>query len=498
MLSRRYFLGSTAAVLAVAASRRSVLAQTSDIGQLLLTRDGLGLAELVKAGEVSPLELTVAAVQNALALDGRMNAITTPMYEQALAKAAGMRRQGPFAGVPFIVKDNIDVAGQYTTNGSRVYQASYATRSAPLVLAQEAAGLTLIGKGNMPEVGALPTTEGQLLGPCHNPWNLDYSSGGSSGGSAAAVAAGIVPLAHASDGGGSIRIPASCCGIFGLKPSRRRMLWGSSDQTSYAADNCVSRSVRDSAMHLALGQDRSTTAPFPPVPFVSGPSERRLTIGIDLRNYFEEMPDPDVQRVVEETAELCRQLGHTVIETSSPVDAEFETRFNQFFGFRMVGLAEAAAAKAGRPASETGLLDVFVRQWADFASRFTQDDVAQANAYMRSLTAEYAAWLSEMDVFLSPVMTGSAPKLGYLFDPTVPFDEMFDRIARFASYTPIQNALGLPAMSVPSGMSADGLPIGSHFVAPAGREDVLLGLAYELEQARAWKDMWPAHSAAKV
>ena len=266
MLSRRDFLGSTAASLVCATAGKRAAAQVSDIRQVLLSTDGLGLAALVKSGEVTPSELCDAAVETALALDQNLNAITTPMYNEARDKAADMRRQGPFAGVPFVVKDNLDIAGQYTTQGSRVYRDNYRPRSAPLALAQEAAGLNLIGKSNMPEVGALPVTEGQLLGPCRNPWNLDHSSGGSSGGSAAAVAAGIVPLAHASDGGGSIRIPASCCGVFGLKPSRRRMLWGSSDQTTYAADNCVSRSVRDSAMLFALGQDRSPTAPHRPIP----------------------------------------------------------------------------------------------------------------------------------------------------------------------------------------------------------------------------------------
>lgn len=400
--------------------------------------------------------------------------------------------------MPFVVKDNLDVAGQFTTNGSRVYADNYAHRSAPLALAQEAAGLNLIGKTNMPEVGAIPTTEGQLLGPCRNPWELGHSAGGSSGGSAAAVAAGITPLGHASDGGGSIRFPAAFCGIFGLKPSRRRMLWGSSDQTTYAVDNCVSRSVRDSAMLFALGQDRSPTAPFRAIPYIDGPASERLTIGIDLRNFFGEMPDPQVQRSVEAMAQLCEDLGHTVIETQQPVDGEFETRFNQILGFRMVGLAETATAKAGRPPSETGMLEAVVRQWADFASNFTAEDEAQASQYMQELSAKYAEWQSGMDVFLSPVTVTPPPELGFLYDPSVPFDEMFARLGRTASYAPVQNALGLPGMSVPSGFSDAGLPLASHFVAPAGREDVLFALAYELEEAQPWWDMWAPTSIKTI
>ncbi|SFL61782.1 amidase family protein [Shimia aestuarii] len=496
MFSRRSFLCSVAAVGVTAATSTRTFASNADIRQLMMSTDGLGLAKLVKAGEVTPRELVEASVDAALALDARLNAITTPMYGQALSKADGMRRQGPFAGVPFVVKDNLDVAGQYTTHGSRVYSDNLQTRSAPLALVQEAAGFNLIGKTNMPEVGALPVTEGQLLGPCHNPWSLGHSSGGSSGGSAAAVAAGIVPVAHASDGGGSIRIPAACCGVFGLKPSRRRMVWGASDQTTYAVDNCVSRSVRDSAMLFALGQDRSPTAPHAPVPFVAGPSDRRLRIGFDLKNFYGELPDPEVQQAIEETAKLCESLGHEVFETQSPVDAEFELRFNQIFGFRMVGLADAAAARAGRSPEETGMLDVFVRQWADFARNFSPEDEARASQYMVDLGRTYAEWMADMDVFLSPVMAGVAPPLGWLFDPEVPFEEMFARIAAFGSYTPIQNTLGLPGMSVPAGTNAQGLPIGSHFVAPAGREDVLFELAYELEAARPWWGQWAPVSIA--
>ena len=203
------------------------------------------------------------------------------------------------------------------------------------------------------------------------------------------------------------------------------------------------------------------------------------------------MPDPDVQRAIEQTAQLCQDLGHEVVETTSPVDSEFATRFNQIFGFRMVGLADAAAAKAGRPTSETGMLDVFVQDWAEYArSNFTSEDQELAAAYMLDLAAKYADWLSGMDVFLSPVMSSPAPALGRLFDPGVGFDEMFERVVRLVAYTPIQNALGLPAMSVPTGMHGEGLPIGSHFVAPAGREDLLFALAYELEQALPWAGTW--------
>ena len=265
-----------------------------------------------------------------------------------------------------------------------------------------------------------------------------------------------------------------------------------------AADNCVSRSVRDSAMLFALGQDRAPTAAFAPLPFVAGPGTKRLRIGLDLHNYYGELPDADVARAIEETAQLCRDLGHTVIETRSPVDAEFELRFNQIFGFRMLDLARAATARAGRPPAQSGLLDTFVMQWADLAATFTQDDADQAAAYMQRLGAQYADWLAGMDAVLTPVITIPAPRLGTLFDPDIPFDQMFARVAGMTSYTPVQNALGLPAMSVPLSTSAGGLPIGRHFIAAAGREDLLLALAYELEQAKPWQQAWPPLSAAHL
>lgn len=498
MFSRRDFVGSAVAASALVLSGVRLRAQTSDLRQALTTNDGLGLAKLVKSGEVTPSELAEAAVQNALALNPRLNAITTAMYERALERARDMPKQGPFAGVPFVVKDNLDVAGMYTTHGSRVYADHLAGESAPLTHVQDAAGLNLIGKTNMPEVGALPTTEGQLLGACHNPWNLAHSPGGSSGGSAAAVAAGIVPLAHASDGGGSIRLPASMSGVFGLKPSRRRMVWGSSDQTGYAVDNCVSRSVRDSAMLFALAQDRSPTAAFRPIPFVAEPTTERLTVGIDLRNYHGESPHPDVAHAIEETARLCEGLGHRVVEVESPVDGAFENHFFALFAGRTVGLMELAQSRAGRPVSQTGMLDRFVQGFAEAGQRLPADAVDRATEYMTGLGREYSEWLSSMDVFLSPVCKAPPPELGYLFDPEEDFDEMSRRVFEFTSYTPVQNALGLPAMSVPLGMSVDGLPIGSHFVAAAGREDLLFALAYELEEAKPWAASWPPNSAVNL
>ena len=495
MFSRRQFLYISASAAAMSSQAAKSIAQSANADNLLQNNDGLGLANLVKSKNVSPRELAEAAIKNAEKLDGKMNAITTRMFEQALKRADTLPLQGPFAGVPFVVKDNLDIAGVITTHGSKVYENHVAPSSAPLSLIHQAAGLNVIGKTNMPEVGALPSTEGQLLGPCHNPWNLDHSAGGSSGGSTAAVAAGIVPVAHASDGGGSIRIPASCCGTFGLKPSRRRLVWGSSDQTGYAVDNCVSRSVRDCVMLFALAQDRSPDAPFKPMPFFSDPGKKRLKIGLQIKDYYGGMPHPDVQKAIKETASLCQDLGHTVVEVEAPVNGdEFVEHFFALFAIRTMDLATLAEKKAGKPVSESGMLDRFVYEFGLTGSNLPKDAAAKAMEYMKALSQKYTAWQASMDVFLTPVLNAPPPKLGYLFDPQRDFKEMSDRVFRYLPYTAVQNALGLPAMSVPLGMSSDSLPIGSHFVAPAGREDVLFALAYELEQAKPWANNWAPHS----
>ena len=496
MITRRKFVkqtGLAAAAMALPSLPHHAAAQAKS--NALLNHDAIGLATLVKSKKVTPRELAESAIRYVEALDGDLNAVTTKMFELALKRADTLPLQGPFAGVPFLVKDNLDIAGQITTHGSKVYADHKASRSAPLSKVHEIAGLNVIGKTNMPEVGALPTTEGQLLGDCHNPWGLEYSAGGSSGGSAAAVAAGIVPLAHASDGGGSIRIPASCCGIFGLKPSRRRMVWGSSDQTSYAVDNCVSRSVRDSAMLFAIAQDRSLGAPHKPLPFVSGPNRRRLRIGMGIGNYYGGMPHPDVQKAIENTARLCEDLGHTVVKAKAPVNGdEFVKHFFSLFSARTMQLAEIAEKKAGKPVSESKLLDRFVYDFAQTGKNLDANAVPEAMAYMAKLSQTYTQWLAAMDVFLTPVVNTPPPKLGYLFDPKLDFDVMSKRVFGYLPYTAVQNALGLPAMSVPLGKSSNGLPIGSHFIAAAGREDLLFALAYELEEAKPWAKSWPPNS----
>jgi amidase len=451
----------------------------------------MGLAELVRKKQVSPKELVEATIKRIEALDGKINAVVTRTFERALAAVDKVDLDAPLAGVPYLLKDNIDVAGVRTSNGSAVYKDNIPTVSAPMVKAHETAGLIITGKTNMPEVGLIPSTESKFLGACHNPWELGHSAGGSSGGSAAAVAAGYLPVAHASDGGGSIRIPASCCGVFGVKPSRRRMLPGSSDQTEFMVDNCVSRTVRDSALLFSLTQNRSSDAPFKPLEFVSGPSKRRLKIGLSIQDYFSKMPHEDVRKAIEATAKLSEDLGHTVVDTENPINgSEFEEHFLAIFSEKISKLVDAVTAIAGKPAAESGLLERFTIDFEAKGRSMGSDGIEKAKKYMDATGVKVAQWMQSFDLVLTPVLSTPPPKLGYLFDPTQDYEVMSRRVFDYLPYTPVQNALGLPAMSVPLGMSSEDLPIGSHFTAKAGDEKTLFELAYELEQAKPWADQW--------
>lgn len=501
MLTRREFIKNTSLGIAAMTAPSWIGCTTSKTQTAsLLNYDAIGLAELVRTKQVSPKELVEETIRRIEALDGKINAVVTRTFERGLAAAGNIDPEAPLAGVPFLLKDNIDVEGVRTSHGSAVYKNNIPAASAPMVKAHEAAGLIILGKTNMPEVGLIPTTESVLLGACHNPWNLEYSTAGSSGGSAAAVAAGYLPVAHASDGGGSIRMPSSCCGVFGLKPSRRRMLAGSSDQTEYMVDNCISRSVRDNALLFSLTQNRSSDAPFEPLEFISGPGKRRLKIGLCIKDYFGKPPHPDVHKAIEATAKLCEGLGHTMVEVEYPINGvEFEANFLAIFSQKISKLVDAVTTKTGKPAAESGLLELFTIDFGEEGRSMGRDAFEKGEKYMDATGSAVTQWMQSFDLLLSPVLTTPPPKLGYLFDVTRDYKVMARRVFDYLPHLPIENALGLPAMSVPLGMSSDGLPIGSHFVAKAGDEKTLFELAYELEQAQPWAGRWAPNSAkAKV
>ena len=486
-LSRRHFLKSTAATAAVAgaygAGFRPALA-APDLARL----DALAQADLVAKGEATALELVNAAIARIEKVNGQVNAVVTELYDRAREAARGELPKGPFTGVPNLVKDLNSLAGTRLTNGSRMFAENVSPATEPIIAANEAAGFVMVGKSNTPEFGLLGTTESLLLEPCHNPWNLEHSAGGSSGGAAAAVASGMVPLAHATDGGGSIRIPASCCGVFGLKPSRGRIfLGGDTLPGDIGVQHCVSRSVRDSAALFAVTEMTGEGAVLAPVGRVTAPGKKRLKIAFDTMSYYGTEPDADVKAALEDTAKLCADLGHEIIPARNPVEGE--AFIDAFLTVWASGPSRLVALAKENGLDPEEVLEPWTNGLAAHFNAKPGDAMEKALAAFAAATAKVNAFMADYDVWLTPMLASAPPKLGAQ-DPRVPFDTLYERTIRYVAYTPLHNAAGTPAMSVPLSWNDKGLPIGSQFAAPLGGEKVLFELAFELEQARPWADKY--------
>ncbi len=467
------------------------------------TYDGLGLAELVRTGAVTPAELVEESITRIERHNPQLNAIIYKMYEQA--RATAVRRPnsaaGAFYGVPFLLKDILgNYAGVPTTAGCRFMTGAPATRDDTLVVRYKAAGLNVLGKTNAPECGILPTTEPALYGACRNPWNVAYSTGGSSGGSAAAVAAGIVPLAHANDGGGSIRIPAACCGLVGLKPTRGRNPMGpdiGDFAGGLAVDHVVSRTVRDSAAALD-----ATHGPEPGDPYAAPPVLRpyldevqtppgRLRIAFTTKNLSGKPLHPECVAAVESTAKLLEELGHTVEDAAPDVDNNALTS-----AFLAVFVAAHAAVIDG-----FGMMHGRVPSEKDFEGLtwglYQQGKQIPATHYVLStmmlqIAARRIARFHETyDCWLTPTL-GTPPIKNGVIDINEP-DPMkgMAPILDYVPFTPIQNATGQPSISLPLHWTSDGLPVGLMFTARCGDEATLFRLAAQLEQARPWRDRRP-------
>lgn len=451
--------------------------------------DATEIARLIRRGEMTVVEAVEAAIRRAEALQPQLNFLVNSDFDRALDKARAGRLTGPFAGVPFLVKDLDDYAGLPTRNGSQSGRyVPPAAASTEYVATFDRAGLVTIGKSATPEYGFLPTTEPMATGPTRNPWNPAHSSGGSSGGAAAAVAAGVVPIAHASDGGGSIRIPAASCGLFGLKPSRARMT-GARAQTKISdisVDHCVSRSVRDSAALFAATEDRGPGARHAPVGLVTRPGRRRLRVGL-LMDGTSGPPEPEIAATVQDAAKLLGDLKHRVEPTRLPFDGpQFIQDFLLLWASGAAQLVDATSRVIGRKAN-TRVLEPFTLGMAEMAAKAPPAALPAAIGRLEANAAAYDAWFaaSRFDVILSPVLSTPPPLLGE-YAGTVPYDTLVARLVRYVGYTPMHNVAGAPAMSVPLAWSAQGLPLGVQFAARAGQERTLFELAYQLEAARPW------------
>lgn len=487
---RALMLGSAAAagLSACASPTPPVTARPSAPSDALGDLDATGVAARIRAGEITAREAVEAAAARAERLEPQINAIVTPTYAQArLAASAPVR--GPFAGAPTLIKDLSPQRGVTCAFGSRAYAEYIPEQSSAHVLALEAAGLISIGKSATPEFGLDATTEPLLSGPTRNPWDLARSAGGSSGGAAAAVAAGVVPIAHASDGGGSIRIPAACCGLFGFKPSRGRTAKEpSAAPVDLSVEGCVSRSVRDSAAWIAA--TAVTDQGLGPMPLITGPSERRLTVAIALNDLLGRPPQPEVAAAVQAAADLLQTLGHRVAVAPALGGGEaFAQAFQLYWASGAAqAVEEVRQARPGEPLD--ALLEPFTLALAEEAARAAPGAIDQAIATLQQFEVAYAQLFTQMDVLLTPVLASPPVPIGTLA-PTRPYPELQEALLDYVAYTPLQNVAGAPAMSMPLGTSRGGLPIGVQFASYFGEDAALFALAYELEQAAPWADRRP-------
>jgi len=461
--------------------------------------DGLALAGLVRSGAVSADELLECALALAVRWHPALNAVVTPLHAAARAAIDAGLPAGPFGGVPFLVKELLaGVEGAATTNGSRLFAGAVAPHDSELVARYRRAGLVLFGKTSSPEFGLLPVTESALYGAARNPWDTSRSPGGSSGGSAAAVAAGIVPAAHATDGGGSIRIPASCCGLFGLKPTRGRVSFGpdvGEGLSGLSTQHVVSRSVRDSAALLdatagaAVGDPYAAQAPAGSWLAETRVEPGRLRIAF-ARSAPTEVPlHADCIAAVDDAAALCASLGHHVEEASPDCDWHaLERGFATVFGAH--AMANIARATGG-PLPAPGAVEPMTRAVAEQARSLSAADLIVALHALSREARRLAAFFERVDCWLTPTLAAPPLPIGH-FAALPPTAEAW--ASGFTSYCPFTypfNVSGQPAASVPLFWNARGLPIGVQFAARAGDEATLFRLAAQLERARSWFDRRP-------
>jgi len=464
------------------------------------TLDATAQAELVRSGQTSATELVEAAIARIEATNGALNAVTHKLYDQARRHAAGAPGAGPFAGVPFLIKDLLSMAGDPNTMGCRALASAVASESSPYAAALDAAGLVVVGRTNTPEFGLIDTTEPKLFGPTHNPWDLARSPAGSSGGAGAAVAAGMTPMAHASDGGGSIRLPACNNGVFGLKPSRGRNRSAGMPPPAFGlpaigVDHALTRSVRDSALLLSLTEDPET--PLGRLGLVRDPLARPLRIGLVRVGTGGQRAVAEVDDAALSTARLCESLGHHVEETVWPFSGP--AVLDAFLDEWMVmadGIVRMTCAGAGC-AADTDHFEPWTLELARRGAALPPARIAEVVTVLTLATEALDAFFDTCDVLLSPVLRHLPKPLGdHATD--LPFETLFERVVDNVAYTPVFNVAGTPAMSVPLNWSAGGLPIGSQFAARVGGEATLLGLAYQLEAARPWAGRWAPHSYPAV
>lgn len=444
---------------------------------------------LVRSGEIAQSDLVRSARIRIDVLNPALNAVVHLSPQSDDTGSAS----GPMAGVPWLLKDGLDYRGLPKQCGSRALGSTgLGTQNFEFSERLEAGGLRALGKTNVPEFALLPTTESLLYGEAINPWDPKVSPGGSSGGSAVAVASGMVPIAHAADGGGSTRIPASCCGLVGLKTSRGANVRARGPhliEDMLTSDSVFTRSVRDTAWAFA------TAHPDYRDPVVR-PDHKRLKIAVLEIGLNGKHPSLEVSRAVRSTARLCESLEHEIELIDSPVDGQqIENAFKALWGFVAIDCLNSTRSGLGLEPALNKFYEPWTLALAEWGQSLRVEDTE--NIYLEIASARLAlqALFERYDCVLSPVMSLAPPKLGYI-NPELDFDTIMDRMFDYIPYTPLHNLTGHPAISLPLNTTASGVPIGSMFSAGHGQDELLISLALELEAARPWAGIWPAQSVA--
>ena len=458
--------------------------------------DGLGLAELIANKQISPLELLGAVRQRVEVLNPKLNALCHLFFDKAEAQINENLGTGPFRGVRFILKDlGQYLCGTVTSAGSRVWKNNVATFDSTLVDRYKQAGLVIFAKSNSPELGLTTTTESILFGQTHNPWNRERTSGGSSGGSAAVVASRILPMAHGSDGGGSIRVPASCCGVFGLKPTRGRVPLGPSQFESWngcSHHHALTISVRDSAALLDVSAGAELGSPYfspPPArPFLKevGADPGNLRIALATATPGGTPLDPQCKKAAIDAAKLCESLGHRVEEAQLPIEnAVFRGAFGTIIRVSLARVLVDAATTLGHPVTEQ---DVEHVTWVTMQDgiKASSVDYSRAIATIHQMGLAMAKFQRNYDVILSPTLAKPPVPLGLLSTSQEDALTWRKEVTEFSPYTAIYNVTGQPSMSVPLSWTSDGLPIGVMFSTRFGEDSTLFRLAGQLEKAQPW------------
>jgi amidase len=467
----------------------------------LAALDATAQAELIRAGQISVEECCEAAIARIERLNPQLNAVITPLYDAARAAIRAGLPEGPFHGVPFLLKDLMAAyAGSRMCFGTRMIDAVVADHDGELTARYKRAGLVILGKTNVPEFGIVPTTEPIRFGPTRNPWNPQHSTGGSSGGSAAAVASGMVPFAHGNDGGGSIRIPASCCGLFGMKPTRGRIPQGPDVgdlMGGLVSEHALTRSVRDSAALLdacdgpELGDPYC--APHKQRPYLDevGSPPGKLRIAFTTAAPTGVPVHEECAKAASDAAKLCAELGHEVEETFPQLDAEaitqpFLTVFNMGPVFSIDALMQSTNA---RPTAEN--LEPLTLAMYQMARNTSASDYLLAWARLQQASRAMAQFMTDYDVIITPTLAQPPMPIG-AFDaaPDNPFGPLA-LAGAYAAFTPMCNFTGQPAMSMPLHWTPEGLPVGVQFVGRFGGEATLFRLAAQIEEAAPWRHRKP-------